>query len=113
MITKQDLLRLKKRALRLNVWFKTLSSVERAIVDLTLKCVERVRSCVLEATISTITDKILGVLELGFIAKAQKIGREIAKQSRQIAEKWGNTGASGWGLDVNFVTFLGSIALNQ
>ena len=113
MIAKQDLLMFKKRALRLNLWFRVLSRTERAIVDLTLKYVERIRSPILETTVSNITNKILKALEHGFLSKAEEIGQEIAKQMCRIAQKWGNDEASEWRLDVNFVRFLGVITLNQ
>lgn len=113
MIAKQDLLKVKTRALRLNVWFKALSKTERAIIDLTLKCVERVRSHTLEATVSRIIDKIFQALELRFIVNAEKVGREIARQVSLIAEKWGNKDASKWKLDMCFVRFLGINTVNQ
>ena len=113
MIAKQDLLMFKKRALRLNLWFRVLSRTERAIVDLTLKCVERIRSPVLETMVNNITNKVLKALEYGFISKAEEIGQEIAKQMCRIAQKWGNSQAFEWKLDVNFVRFLGVITLNQ
>jgi hypothetical protein len=112
-IATQDLLRLKKRALRLNIWFKVLSKTERAIIDLTLRCVERIRSPILEATVCSIADKVLRVLGCGFLLKAGKIGHEMAIQVSQIAQEWGNQGASEWILDSGFVRFLGVITLNQ
>lgn len=113
MITKQDLLKVKTRALRLNLWFKVLSRTERAIMDLTLKCVERIRSRLLEATIWNIVSKILNALNLRFLTTAERVGREIAKQLSLIAEKWGNKEASTWKLDIGFVRFLGISNLNQ
>jgi len=112
-IAKQDLLKVKTRALRLNVWFKTLSRTERAIIDLTVKCVERIQSRVLEAIISSIIDKILKALEGMFLINAEKVGYEIAKQVCLIAKKWGNKDASTWKLDVGFIRFLGINAVNQ
>lgn len=113
MIAKQDLLMFKKRALRLNLWFRVLSRTERAIVDLTLKCVERIRSPILETAVCSITDKVLRALECGFLSKAEEIGHVIAREMCRIAEKWGNKEALEWKLDVNFVRFLGVITLNQ
>ena len=112
-ITKQDMLKVKTRALRLNLWFKTLSRTERAIMDLTLKCVERIRSHLLEATIWNILGKILKALDLRFLATAEKVGREIAKQLSLIAERWGNKEASAWKFDIGFVRFLGVSNANQ
>jgi len=112
MIAKQDLLKVKTRALRLNVWFKILSKTERAIIDLTLKCVERIRSHILEATISGIMDKILRALENKFLIKAEKVGRKIAEKLGEVAEKWGNKDARDWKSDRVFIVLLGVSALN-
>ena len=65
--TKQDLLKIRSRALRTRVWFSALSRVERAIVDLTIKCVEKIRSNVLAGTISVIVSKLLESLEEDFM----------------------------------------------
>ena len=113
MIIKQDLIIVKTKALRLNLWFKVLSKTERAIMDLTLKCVERIRSRLLEATILNIIGKVLNALDLRFLTKAEKIGRKIAQQVCQIAESWGNKEASAWELDIGFVRFLGINTVNQ
>jgi len=112
-IAKQDLLKVKARALRLNVWFKVLSKTERAIMDLTLKCVEQIRSLVLEETITSILDKIMMALERRFLAKADEVGRKIAEKLGEIAKKWGNNDAFSWKLDTGFVRFLGINAVNQ
>lgn len=113
MIAKQDLIKVKTRALRLNVWFKALSRTERAIMDLTVKYVERVRSHTLEETISSIIDKILKALESRFLSNAEKVGREIMEKLGEIAEKWGNKTASEWKFDIGFIRFLGINAVNQ
>jgi uncharacterized membrane-anchored protein YjiN (DUF445 family) len=112
-IVRQDLVKVKTRALRLRIWFKTLSRIERAIMDLTLKCVERIRSHILEETITTILDKIITALEQGFLTKADDVGRIIAKRIAEIAEEWGNDAASTWKFDSSFIRFLGISTLNQ
>jgi guanylate kinase len=111
-ILKQSLLRVKTKALRLNVWFKTLSRTERAIMDLTVKCVEQIRSQTLEAAILTIMNKILDALQNRFLSNAEKIGREIAEKLGEIAEKWGHESASSWKFDTCFIKFLGINAAN-
>lgn len=61
MTSRQDLVRIKSRALRTRVWFKALSRGERAIVDLAIRCVEKVRSSILAGAISNIVGKDLAV----------------------------------------------------
>jgi len=110
--TKQDLAKIKTRALRTRIWFKALSKVERAIIDLTIKCTEKIRSNVLMATISKIIGKILQSLEDSFMVRAEKIGQEIAEALSAIAERWGNKTCSTWKYNIGFARHLGVNALN-
>lgn len=113
MISRQSLLHLKIKALRLNVWFKALSRTERAIMDLTLKCVEQIRSQTLGAAISVIMNKIFDALKSRFLSDAEKIGREMAEKLGELAEKWGHDEASSWKFDKCFIRFLGVNIVNQ
>jgi len=110
--TRQDLVKIKSRALRTRVWFRALSKIERAIIDLTIKCVEKVRSNVLAGTISTIVGKILQFLEEGFMTRAERVGYEIAERLCSVGEGWGNEACSSWKCEKCFIKFLGVNALN-
>lgn len=112
MTTRQDLAKIKSKALRARVWFRALSKVERAIIDLTIKCVEEVRSNVLAVTISTIVGKILQCLEEGFMTRAERAGHEIAERLCAVGERWGNEACSTWKCDKCFIRFLGVNVLN-
>jgi uncharacterized membrane-anchored protein YjiN (DUF445 family) len=111
-MTRQDLVRIKSRALRTRVWFRALSKVERAIIDLTIKCVEEIRSLTLENTISSIIDKMLESLENRFLSKVEKAGRILAENLGNIAQRWGNKTASNWKRDKNFIIYLGVNRIN-
>ena len=106
-------MKIKARALRRRVWFRALSRVERCIVDLTIRCVERVRSAVLARTIFAIINKILKTLENRFLEKVNKVGSVIAEKVCGIAERWGNKNASSWRYDSGFIRFLGINAVNS
>lgn len=110
--TKQDLVKIRSRALRTKVWFKALSRVERAIVDLTIKCVEKIRSSVLAGTISAIVDKVLQFLEEGFMVRAERAGQTLMKNICALGEKWGSKACSAWNCDKCYIKFLGVNALN-
>lgn len=112
MITRQDLERIKLRAVRTRLWYRILSKVERAIIDLTIKCTDKVRSNVLAATISTIISKILLSSKESFMTKAEKIGNEIAQKLGAIGERWGNASSCDWKRDKCFARFLGVTAIN-
>lgn len=112
LLTKQGLAKVKSKARRSGIWYETLSKTERAIIDLTIKCVEKVRSPTLAKAITRIVSKISETLEKGFIQKAQEIGSDLAKQIARIAQKWGNKKSPNWQHDTSFITFLGITALN-
>jgi len=113
LLTSQGLSRIKTRALRGKVWFKVTSRLERGIVDLTIRCVEKIRSSVLSRIISEIIRKLLGPLENGFLKRAEKIGAEIVKRLCELARAWGNKTASSWKQEPGFVRFLGVNAINK
>ena len=110
--TKQDLVKIRSRSLRTRIWFRALSKVERAIVDLTIKCVEKIRSNILARTISTIVSKLLESLEEGFIKRAERVGCKIAEKLCTLGERWGNKSCSTWKCDKCFIKFLGVNVLN-
>jgi len=110
--TREDLVKIKSRALRTRVWFRALSKVERAIIDLTIKCVENVRSPTLGSALSNIVYKIVKTLENRFLSKVEKVGRQLARDLASIAQKWGNETASNWKRDKNFIVYLGVNSIN-
>lgn len=105
-------MRVKTRALRRRVWFKATSRLERGIVDLTIRCVERIQSAVLAGIVSKIIKKIVKTLENVFLKRAEKIGAEIADRLSGFALAWGNKAASRWKHNPGFVRFLGVNAIN-
>ena len=113
MVTRQGLMKVRTRALRKGVWFKTLTRIERSIVDLTIRCVERVHSAVLLKTVVAILDKLLETLEEEYLKRVERIGREIAEKICEIAWQWGNPHAWTWKYDLRFVKLLGVNATNS
>lgn len=112
LLTKQGLMRIKTKAMRSGVWFRLLSRADRAILNLTIRCVEKVRSRVLAKSISEIISRVLKTLEDSFMNKAQKFGREIVVRVSGTAQMWGNKNARTWKHDRSFIEFLGVNALN-
>jgi hypothetical protein len=110
--TKQELMKIRSRALRTRIWFRTLSKVERGIIDLTIKCVEKIRSNVLVRTISTIITKLLESLGESFMERAERTGHKIAASLCSLGERWKNKSCLTWKSDKCFVKFLGVNALN-
>ena len=112
LLTRQGLINARTRAVRQRIWFNALSKVERGIMDLTIRCVERVRSRILNRMISKIVAKILKHLKPCFLETATKVGREIARELCEIALNWGNMNALRWKHDLEFIRFLGIRSVN-
>lgn len=110
--TRKDLLKIKSKALRTNVWFRDLSRVERAIMDLTIKCVDTIRSAMLAGTILKIVNKILQYLGKDFMARAERAGYEITERLCAFGDRWGNKTCTAWKFDKRFVRFQGVNLLN-
>jgi hypothetical protein len=110
---REGLAKLKTIAVRRGLWFKALSAVERAIVDLTIRVVERVRSSVLKGVLKAIASKIVEALKAkSFRERAIVIGRALAERLVRIAERLGNKRAREWAEDPSFVMYLGVSWLN-
>jgi hypothetical protein len=110
-ISKEGLASIRLRAFRKRVWFKALTKVERAIIDLTIKYVKIIRSPILARVVGKIVFKILKALKSEFLAKVERVGRGRAEKICSLAVKWGNLGASSWKYDMKFVRFLGINAI--
>ena len=112
LLTRHGLMKARTRALRQRIWFRALSRVERGIVDLTIRCVERVRSRVLAGMVSKIVTKILKSLKPSFLETAMRVGRDLADEISETALEWGNECASRWRHDLGFIRYLGVRAIN-
>jgi hypothetical protein len=111
--SREGLAKLKTIAVRRNLWFKALSTMERAIVDLTIRVVERVRSSVLKGALKAIASKIVEALKAkSFRERAIVIGRALAERLVRIAERLGNKRAREWAENPSFVVYLGVSWLN-
>lgn len=112
MMARKDLLKIKSKALRARVWFRDLSRVERAIMDLTIKCVDTIRSATLAETIMTIVNKILEYMGGDFMERAERAGYEITEELCAFGRRWGNKTCAAWKSDRRFARFQGVNLLN-
>lgn len=104
---------MRRRALRRRVWFGVLTGVERGIVDLTIRCVDRVRSGRLALVIGRIICKVLKALRSGFLERVERVGYAPAERISGIAVGWGYVEASAWRRDRVFVRCLGINTVNN
>ena len=96
----------KKLALRRGVWFKTLNRVERGIIDLTVQCIDNIKSTKLAKLLTAIMDKLHFAMEGTFDRLVRTIGFPFAEKISCLAAGWGNVSAKNWATDLSFAAFL-------
>ena len=96
----------KKTALRRGTWFKTLSRIERGIIDLTVKYVDNIKSEKLAKVLTAIIAKLQLAMESTSDRLARTIGLPLARKNSNIAVSWGNLSASKWAEDLAFAKYL-------
>ena len=105
-LQRRELAKIKEKALRRGIWFKTLTRTERALVDLTVRVVARVQGFLLAKMLESIMTKLLDAME-GVVSRMMKtVGQSLAEELCQIARAWGNKSASKWGQDQRFIRYL-------
>jgi len=100
-ITREVLIRIKTRGLRRRVWYRELDRMERGLVDLTIRWVDKVRSRRMTETLMRILEKLAQALQTG-MGRTLKIGRELALRASVLAVEWGNSQAYHWRYDEGF-----------
>ena len=98
--------------MRRKVWFRVLDRIERAIINLTIGCVQRVRSLKLERIISTIVDKLTNAMKSMLEKLMEDVGRPLAQKLSRIAWNWGNKSAVQWAEDHIFIQYLTIMQMN-
>lgn len=96
----------RKFALRRGVWFRVLNRVERALTDLTLKCVDFIKSGKLAKLLTAIMDKLQSASESIIEKLVRTIGVSLAEKISCTAVGWGNVSAKSWASDLSFASFL-------
>jgi len=105
-ITRGVLVDLKTRGLRRRLWYSTLSRLERGLVDLTIRWVDKVRSGRMTETLVRILAKLAQALETG-MGKVLGKGRILAARASELAVKWGNVSAYSWRYEHGFCRAIG------
>jgi hypothetical protein len=110
MFTGKFLRNMWSRAKRKKILFSALDRVERGILYLTSKLVDRVKSLELGIEIVKILAKLQEAMKSGFQRYIESYGVEKAKEMIEIAESFGII--VNW-LDMNYVKYLALIAYNN
>jgi hypothetical protein len=103
----------KRLALRRRVWFKCLSRVERGIIDLTVRCVDRIKSKTLAKVVTAIMEKLRFAMESMADRLVRTIGLPLTRKISGIAVDWGLSSASQWAEDRAFARYLAFSYVNS
>src|SRR5256712_9574953 len=94
-ITREVLGGFRTCGLRRRLWYSTLSRMERGLVDLTIRWVDKVRSGLMAETLLRILVKLALALETG-MGRVLVRGRVLAVRASELAVGWGNGSAFYW-----------------
>jgi hypothetical protein len=111
-IGKEQLIKLKLKAMRAGVWFRALPRIDRVLVDLTIKVVRSIRSSSLANSLLSVVRKLEGLLESKFARAVREIGFSLTCKLSLLAQKWGNKAAKTWAGDEDFARYLAVMKLN-
>jgi hypothetical protein len=110
---KRFLADVKRKALRRGVWFSALDRVERGILTLTSRLVDKVRSTELCVELVKILAKIKDAMKSGFVRRMEEYGVGQAKKLAAQAVAWGYSSARAWASGFGFVRYLTLIDVNR
>ena len=113
MYTREFLLELRRKAIRRRVWYTCLDRVDRGIVYLVTRVVDRVESAVLGVVLLKITKKLRDAMKSGFTRLMESEGFRMAMDAAERAVEWGSGVAEDWARDVGYVRYLTLLAFNR
>lgn len=104
---------MRRQALRNGVWYKVLDSVERAIINLVPKCVEKPKSKPLIDMLAKIIAKIQNASRRSMVDFVNQVGKPLARSLSRMAQKWGYKPAQEWAEDGGFSRYLAIVNMNS
>ena len=113
MFTRGFLVEMRRKAIHRRVWFKVLDRVERGILSLAVRVVERVESAVLGTVLVKIVRKLRDSLKSEFVKRMEGFGLVKARKIAEQAILWGYASARSWSSDFGFVRYLTMIEVNK
>jgi hypothetical protein len=103
---------IKRAALRRGLWFRALNRVERSVLELTVRCVDRIRSAMLAKVVMAVLIKLKLAMESAVERTVRVVGRSLALKVSGIALSWGNCSAAEWAEDSAFARYLAITQMN-
>jgi hypothetical protein len=113
LINKRLLKKVKMKALRNGAWFRALHRIDRVLIDLTMKVADNVCSVTLAKSILAVIKKLEENIGSGLSRALRDIGFSLARKLSLLAQRWGNTSAKKWVLDISFFRFLAVLHIND
>ncbi len=105
-LTRENLAKLKRKAVRRGCWFRDLKREERMLLDLTMRVVEKVRSFLLAKVVSRLVRILCGAMESRVYRLIRTEGLRMAEGLSEIAQSWGYRAAKSWAADRGFMQYL-------
>ena len=112
-LDKATLVKLKLKALRAGVWFRSLPRIDRVLVDLTIQVADTIRSPHLARSILSIAGKLEGLLESRLQRAVREIGFPLAQKLSMFAQKWVNKTAKEWETDEGYARYWAAMKINS
>jgi hypothetical protein len=112
MFSREQLTSIRRKALRRGIWHRVLDRAERALINLTIRVVDAVRSDRLAKVLSNPIEKLREAMK-GLMDRAREMGRPLAEELSRVAQAWGYLGAGSWAKDEFYAIYLGLSALNK
>ncbi len=112
-IGKAQLVKLRSKAIRAGLWFRTLSRLDRVLIDLTIKTTNNVHSAFLASRLLLVAGKLEGLLESRLMRATREFGLTMANKLSLLAQKWGNKAAREWAGDEKFARYWAMTKLNE
>ncbi len=109
-LDKRSLIAIKRKSVRMGVWFRELNGIERGIMHLVIRCVDTVRSSMILQTLASIVVKLQRATN--YFCRLERIGLPIAERMSDVFQKWGNKEAAKWKYDRAYAIHLGLDRIN-
>jgi len=113
MFTRDFLAGVRRKALRRKVWYSALDRVERGILSLTSRIVDRVESRVLGVELVKIIAKLKEALKSPFVKRMETYGMDMAGKIAEQAVEWGDGEARGWAMNLGVFRYLTFLDFNK
>ena len=105
-LTRENLAKLKRKAVRRGCWFRDLKHSERKLLDLTIRVVEKVRSFLLAKVVSRLVNTLFEALESRIVRLIRTEGRVMAKRLSDVGQSLGCKSAKFWANNCGVMQFL-------